>query len=152
MFQYLFQLQLLLKEELLQFKFEGEGFVHVPVSRALKTIEQRILTCFDDTLSWRLSVSPAQTFELFNDQCGWPVLPDIEEFKMFKFDIYNIFWGYYEMHFNINLLYEKDIENIVDDKPSTSERNKPMTFKENSRIVKMPADKVRTISEAARGE
>lgn len=68
------------------------------------------------------------------------IYKDIEEFKMFKFDIYNIFWGYYEMHFNINLLYEKDIENIVDDKPSTSERNKPMTFKElsllNAELIK----------------
>jgi DNA phosphorothioation-dependent restriction protein DptH len=72
------------KGELLEFKFAGEGLIHVPVSRVLKILEQRILKSPDDPISWRLAMSPTQTAEVSNDACGWPSLPDIEEFRALR--------------------------------------------------------------------
>ena len=69
------------KVELLEFKFAGEGLVHVPVSRVLKVLEQRILASPDDPLSWRLAVSASQSADVFNDASGWPALPEVEEFR-----------------------------------------------------------------------
>jgi len=70
------------KNELLELKFAGEGLIHVPVSRGLKLFEQRILAAPDDTLSWRLTVSSAQVVEIFPDVCTWPLLPEIDAFRL----------------------------------------------------------------------
>ena len=55
------------KGDLLEFKFAGEGLVHVPVSRVLKILEQHILTSPDEPPSSRLAISSSQNVELFND-------------------------------------------------------------------------------------
>lgn len=72
------------KNELLEFKFSGEGLIHVPVSRALKVLEQRILSIPDDTLSWRMTISPAQTVETSSEISAWPALPDVEAFRAIR--------------------------------------------------------------------
>lgn len=69
------------KSELLEFKFAGEGLIHVPVSRVLKLLEQRILAAPDDTLSWRLAISSAQVVEVFADSAAWPTLPEMDAFR-----------------------------------------------------------------------
>ncbi|MEO6034762.1 MAG: ATP-binding protein [Verrucomicrobiota bacterium] len=69
------------KAELLEFKFAGEGLIHVPVSRVLKLLEQRILASPDETLSWRLAISSAQVADIFHDATSWPSLPEIEAFR-----------------------------------------------------------------------
>lgn len=69
------------KSELLEFKFAGEGLIHVPVSRVLKLLEQRILAAPDDTLSWRLVISSAQVAEVFADSAAWPTLPEMDAFR-----------------------------------------------------------------------
>ena len=69
------------KSELLEFKFAGEGLIHVSVSRVLKLLEQRILAAPDDTLSWRLATSSAQVAEVFADSAAWPTLPEIDAFR-----------------------------------------------------------------------
>jgi DNA phosphorothioation-dependent restriction protein DptH len=69
------------KTELLEFKFSGESLINVPVSRALKILEQRILTAPDETISWRMAVSSAQTVEVFPDICTWPAVPDLDGFR-----------------------------------------------------------------------
>lgn len=69
------------KGETLEFRFAGEGLIHVPVSRALKVLEQRILASPEDTPSWRLVISPAQATEISEDASGWPALPGMDEFR-----------------------------------------------------------------------
>jgi len=76
------------KTEVIEFKFAGEGLIHVPVSRLLKVLEQRILTSPDDTLSWRMSVSSAQTVEVANDITAWPSIADLEEFRGRRRDLF----------------------------------------------------------------
>lgn len=69
------------KGELLELKFSGEGLVHVPVSRKLREIEQRMLGAADEPVSWRLTISPTQTGDVSNDALSWPDLPDIATFR-----------------------------------------------------------------------
>ena len=69
------------KTEVIEFKFAGEGLIHVHVSRLLKVLEQRILAAPDDTLSWRMTVSSAQNVEISNDITAWPAIADLEEFR-----------------------------------------------------------------------
>ena len=76
------------KGELLEFKFAGEGLAHVPVSRVLKVLEQRILASTDTPLSWRLAISSSQTVEVFTDSAGWPLLPEIEEFRAVRGELF----------------------------------------------------------------
>ena len=76
------------KGDLLEFKFAGEGLVHVPVSRVLKVLEQNILKSPDDPLSWRLAISPSQTAEVFSDSSGWPALPEVEEFRLARRELF----------------------------------------------------------------
>ena len=76
------------KGELLEFKFAGEGLAHVPVSRVLKLLEQRILSFPDEPPSWRLSISSSQNVELFNDSSIWPALPEIEVFRTARSELF----------------------------------------------------------------
>ena len=69
------------RNEIIEFKFAGEGLIHITVSRLLKVLEQRILAAPDDTLSWRMTVSSAQTVEVSNDITAWPPIADLEEFR-----------------------------------------------------------------------
>lgn len=76
------------KSELVEFKFAGEGLVHVAVSRVLKRLEQRIIASPDDTLSWRLVISSAQESEIFKDTTSWPSLPDMDAFRSRRRDLF----------------------------------------------------------------
>jgi hypothetical protein len=76
------------KGDLLEFKFAGEGLVHVPVSRVLKVLEQNILRSPDEPISWRLAISPSQTAEVFSDRSEWPELPEIEEFRSSRCELF----------------------------------------------------------------
>lgn len=76
------------KGDLLEFKFAGEGLVHVPVSRVLKVLEQSILKFPDDPIAWRLAISPSQTAEIFSDTSNWPILPELEEFRSARRELF----------------------------------------------------------------
>jgi hypothetical protein len=76
------------KGDLLEFKFSGEGLVHVPVSRVLKMLEQRILSTPGESPSWRMAVSSSQNVELFSDSAGWPSLPEIEAFRAIRCELF----------------------------------------------------------------
>ncbi len=76
------------KGELLELKFSGEGLIHVPVSRKLKEIEQRILNAADDPVSWRLAISPTQGAEVSSDALTWPDLPDINAFRTARVQLF----------------------------------------------------------------
>lgn len=72
------------KGELLEFKFAGEGLVHVPVSRILKVLEQRILAAPDDLCAWRLVISPGQQIDISGDRDAWPAIPEIDTFRAIR--------------------------------------------------------------------
>jgi DNA phosphorothioation-dependent restriction protein DptH len=61
--------------ELIEVRFGREGAWHVPVSRALKDIEQKILAQPDGHLSWRLPISVGEVGEAVGDAGEWPDLP-----------------------------------------------------------------------------
>jgi len=69
------------RTDFLELRFAGEGLVHVPVSRVLKTLEMAMLSAAGDTLSWRLTLAPAETAEIAAVACEWPAVPDIESFR-----------------------------------------------------------------------
>ena len=76
------------KSEILEFKFAGEGLGHVPVSRGLKLLEQRILASPDDTLSWRLAISSAQVINVFPEVNTWPALPELDAFRACRGELF----------------------------------------------------------------
>ena len=76
------------KNDLLEFKFAGVGLVNVPVSRVLKVLEQRILASPDGPVARRLDVSPAQKVEVSDDAIEWPALPEIEEFRTIRRELF----------------------------------------------------------------
>ena len=76
------------KGDLLELKFSGEGLIHVPVSRKLKEIEQRILNAADDPVSWRLAISPTQSGDVSNEALTWPDLPDIDNFRALRVQLF----------------------------------------------------------------
>jgi hypothetical protein len=77
------------RSELLEFKFAGEGLVHVPVSRILKLLEQRILASPAEMNSWRLIVSAAQSTNLTSDELIWPALPESEAFLTARRELFD---------------------------------------------------------------
>lgn len=81
------------KVEVLELKFAGEGLAHVSVSRVLKVLEQQALAASDDSLSWRLSISSAQTAEVFKDISTWPELSGIDEFRATRRELFAKFRG-----------------------------------------------------------
>lgn len=76
------------RSELLEFKFAGEGLVHVPVSRILKLLEQRILASPTVMNNWRLVVSASQNTNLTSDELIWPALPENEAFLDARRDLF----------------------------------------------------------------
>ena len=62
--------------------------MHVPVSRILKILEQRILSSPDDLCSWHLTISTSQTAELANEFSPWPLLPEMEEFRSARRELF----------------------------------------------------------------
>ncbi|HJK91076.1 MAG TPA: hypothetical protein RMH85_24470 [Polyangiaceae bacterium LLY-WYZ-15_(1-7)] len=58
--------------EMLEVKFGRDGTMNVPVSRALKLLEQRILARADGPLSWRIPVSMGAASKATGDAARWP--------------------------------------------------------------------------------
>jgi DNA phosphorothioation-dependent restriction protein DptH len=77
------------KGEVLEVKFAGEGLAHLPVSRVLKDLEQRILASPDESPAWRLAVSSSQTVDVFTDSSEWPSLPEIDEFRAARCELFD---------------------------------------------------------------
>ncbi|MEW6733544.1 MAG: ATP-binding protein, partial [Acidobacteriota bacterium] len=66
--------------DMLEVRLGSEGIVHVPVSRALKVLEQKILANPDGPISWRISISlgvPEESTPVLHD---WPVGDTAEQF------------------------------------------------------------------------
>jgi DNA helicase HerA-like ATPase len=66
--------------ETLELKFGKLGRVHVPVSSALKAIEQAILVDGDKTVNWRMIVDQGARQPLAADGTTWPSAVDIGAF------------------------------------------------------------------------
>ena len=58
---------------MLEVKLGREGSVHVPVSRALKSIEQKILAAPEGPISWRIPVNLGVLGTSTGDVNGWPI-------------------------------------------------------------------------------
>lgn len=58
--------------DMLEVKLGREGAVHVPVSRALKNIEQKILAAPDGPISWRIPVNHGVPGTSTGEVNGWP--------------------------------------------------------------------------------
>ncbi len=58
--------------EMLEVKLGREGSVHVPVSRALKSIEQKILAAPDGPISWRIPLNLGVLGTSTGEINGWP--------------------------------------------------------------------------------
>jgi hypothetical protein len=61
-------------------RFPRDGAIHVPVSRQLKLIEQKILGDAAGPLSWRLPISLGQAGTSTGEVVGWPSGPEAAEF------------------------------------------------------------------------
>ena len=66
--------------EMLEVKVGREGSVHVPVSRALKSIEQKILAAPDGPISWRIPLNLGVPGISTGEVNGWPLGPAGERF------------------------------------------------------------------------
>ncbi|BBZ99844.1 hypothetical protein BDHH15_07440 [Bradyrhizobium diazoefficiens] len=58
--------------EMLEVKLGREGTVHVPISRALKSIEQKILAAPDGPISWRIPLNLGVLGTSTGEINGWP--------------------------------------------------------------------------------
>lgn len=58
--------------EMLEVKFGREGTVHVPVSRPLKVLEQKILAAPDGAISWRVPIHLEEAGQPSGDISRWP--------------------------------------------------------------------------------
>ena len=58
------------------------------MSRILKLVEQRILNSANDPVLWRLTISSTQSGDLSNDAATWPELPDIDEFRAARVQLF----------------------------------------------------------------
>jgi hypothetical protein len=66
--------------EMLEVKLGREGSVHVPVSRALKSIEQKILAAPDGPISWRIPLNLGVPGTSTGEVNGWPQGPAGDRF------------------------------------------------------------------------
>lgn len=66
--------------ETMEIKFGKLGRVHVPVSNALKSIEQAILADATHTVSWRMVVDQGARQPVMADGTNWPSTVDTEAF------------------------------------------------------------------------
>ena len=66
--------------EMLEVKLGREGPVHVPISRALKIIEQKILGTPDGPISWRIPVNLGVPGTSTGEIIGWPSDPAGQRF------------------------------------------------------------------------
>ena len=75
--------------ELIEADFGREGLVHIPVSRQLKVLEQKILQAPDAALSWRLPIRLGQVEESTGDALCWPEGPQIQHFLAVRARYFN---------------------------------------------------------------
>lgn len=66
--------------DMLEVKLGREGSVHVPVSRALKSIEQKILAAPEGPISWRIPLNHGVLGTSTGEVNGWPQGPAGERF------------------------------------------------------------------------
>lgn len=66
--------------DMLEVKLGREGSVHVPVSRALKSIEQKILAAPEGPISWRIPLNLGVPGQSTGEIIGWPQGPASERF------------------------------------------------------------------------
>jgi DNA phosphorothioation-dependent restriction protein DptH len=66
--------------DMLEVKLGREGSVHVPVSRALKIIEQKILAAPDGPISWRIPLTHGVPGTSTGEVNGWPQGPAGDRF------------------------------------------------------------------------
>lgn len=66
--------------EMLEVKLGREGSVHIPVSRTLKSIEQKILATPDGPISWRIPLNLGVPGTSTGEVYGWPQGPTGDRF------------------------------------------------------------------------
>jgi hypothetical protein len=66
--------------DMLEVKLGREGSVHVPVSHALKSIEQKILAAPEGPISWRIPINLGAPGTSTGEVNGWPQCPAGERF------------------------------------------------------------------------
>ncbi len=66
--------------DMLEAKFPREGFVHIPVSRPLKLVEQKILGAPDGPLCWRIPISLGVAGTSTGEVAQWPDTPATKAF------------------------------------------------------------------------
>jgi DNA phosphorothioation-dependent restriction protein DptH len=66
--------------EMLEVKLGREGSVHVPVSRALKSLEQKILAAPEGPIGWRIPVTHGVAGTSTGEVIGWPQGPAGDRF------------------------------------------------------------------------
>jgi len=66
--------------EFIEGRFGREGVIHIPISRQLKALEQKILMAPDAPLSWRLPVNLGQAGESVSDAAEWPATQQTRAF------------------------------------------------------------------------
>jgi DNA phosphorothioation-dependent restriction protein DptH len=66
--------------EMLEVQFGRDGTVHIPVSRALKGIEQAILAAPAGPVAWRISVRMGQPDKPAVEEASWPSIDECREF------------------------------------------------------------------------
>lgn len=67
-------------QELLELHFGREGAIHVPLSRVLRIIEQRILQSPDSPISWRVRIESGTPTAPQDGLMGWPDIPAAKAF------------------------------------------------------------------------
>lgn len=68
------------QNDMLQARFGREGLVSIPVSHALRILEQRVLKSPKDPISWILRIAGGTAEEATNGLCGWPETEEIARF------------------------------------------------------------------------
>jgi hypothetical protein len=66
--------------ECLEARFGRDGIIHIPLSRQLKALEQKILMTPEAPCSWRLPTSLGQAGESVSEAAAWPVNQHTETF------------------------------------------------------------------------
>ena len=66
--------------DMLEGKFPREGSVHIPISRPLKLMEQKILSAPDGPLCWRIPISLGVTGDSTGEVAQWPNTPATKDF------------------------------------------------------------------------
>jgi hypothetical protein len=66
--------------EFIEVRFGRDGIIHIPISRQLKVLEQKILMAPGGSVSWRLPIRLGQAGESVSDAVGWPEDPSAQTF------------------------------------------------------------------------